>query len=597
MAILNTNVGPERVQTLDQPLGVVQVPGAGTAVAGILISSSKAGAPLNAPTRVQSLTDFVDTFGDADEVSGDGYYAVKGFFDNAGTGSTAVIVHVGTTPTASDWIGDGMSTGLRALDSVDDLTLVMVPGLPLETAYLVHPQVIDYSETVRAEFGAALTTVFSLVSIPDAISSAQSDELVTSLPLNSVNPAGDNFDLAVGTTTLGSKAEATVEINSSGTVASVDMVTGGPTTTVSVNSGVSVSPSQLRDMLVAQINLSLGSLVTATPEATTKILIEVNTTGSAGNNFSVVALTNTNVIQPFSGGVDGSITPEDLSNVTPGMVVTNTADDFIAVVIAVDDILDTVTIAVDPTTSFDADSLVHISTPSAITYKETVVNNPSRFAAWYYNTLTVLDSSTGAADGATVTVDPVGHVAGVMSRMDSNLGIGGVSHAPAGIKYAGIAGIQGLRLQISERLDGGALRLNFINRITSFPGSGNVIFGGYTADSGTTPALTADEQLIQVMRTIQFIKASLDIGLRSFLWENFSPDTQAQVAASIQSFLRNNGHLFPAGLAEAQQFKVISVEATQDELDLGLLKVRIQLRPNKAVRFIEINLEYPIPVA
>jgi hypothetical protein len=99
------------------------------------------------------------------------------------------------------------------------------------------------------------------------------------------------------------------------------------------------------------------------------------------------------------------------------------------------------------------------------------------------------------------------------------------------------------------------------------------------------------------MRTLQYIKASLEPGLRPFLWENFSPATQNQVVGAVQSFLRNNKHLFPAGLPESQQFKVISVEPTQDELDQGLLKIRIQVRPNKAVRFIELTLEYPLPAA
>jgi hypothetical protein len=61
--------------------------------------------------------------------------------------------------------------------------------------------------------------------------------------------------------------------------------------------------------------------------------------------------------------------------------------------------------------------------------------------------------------------------------------------------------------------------------------------------------------------------------------------------------MRNNIHLFPAGLPESEKFQVISVEPTQDELDQGLLRVRVQVRPNKAVRFIEISLEFPLPSA
>ena len=44
-----------------------------------------------------------------------------------------------------------------------------------------------------------------------------------------------------------------------------------------------------------------------------------------------------------------------------------------------------------------------------------------------------------------------------------------------------------------------------------------------------------------------------------------------------------------------REFRVLRVEATQDELDQGLLRVRAQIKPNKAVRFIEVALEFPLP--
>lgn len=478
MAILNTNVGPERVQTFDQPIGTVQVPGAATAVVGMLISTSKVGAPINSPVRVRNLAEFEAAFGDDTEVFYNGYSAAQGYWDNAGSGAVMVVVAVSATAgTANEYIGSGsLGTGVRALDSVDDLTHVMAPGLPLAKAYLVQPVLIAYAETVRAEFDATLTTVFSIMAIPKEIQSATKDELFT-----------------------------------------------GAAVVDSLNS--------------TSITVGVG--------------------------------------QAFGA--------------TAGMIVTNLAATYTGVISAVAG--DVITLSPNPTGSFVATDTAFISTPSAVNYKEVVINYPSRVNAWYFNNVLV-STSVGV-----VAVDPVGHVAGVMARMDGNLAIGGVSHAPAGIRYAGIAGISGLGLALSERIDGEELRLAFINRITSFPGAGNVIFGGYTAESGSAPIYTPDEQLIQVMRTLQYIKRSLDTGLRAFLWENFSPATQAQVQGAILAFLRSNSYLFPAGLAEDQQFKVISIEPTQGELDQGLLRVRVQVRPNKAVRFIEIALEYPIPVA
>lgn len=259
-------------------------------------------------------------------------------------------------------------------------------------------------------------------------------------------------------------------------------------------------------------------------------------------------------------------------------------------ILDVDDEDDKVTVE---STSISGSGAASIVSPSAITYKETVVNNPSKRAAWYFNHIKVLRPS----DSAVIVVDPVGHVAGVMARIDANVSIGGVSKAPAGFSAAEVAGSVGLDLSVSERTEAGPLRKNFINRITEFPGSGRIIFGAYTSDSGTSPSFTAEEQLIQVIRANLFIKKSLESGLRTFIWENFSPATQLQAENAIKSFLRNNSYLFPAGEPESNQFRVISVTPTAEALAKGLMKFRVQVRTNVGVRFLEIALEFPIPQA
>jgi hypothetical protein len=228
-----------------------------------------------------------------------------------------------------------------------------------------------------------------------------------------------------------------------------------------------------------------------------------------------------------------------------------------------------------------------IAKPSAVTWKDVVVNKPSIKVAWYFNHLLVADSS-----GNTVVVDPVGHVAGVMARIDANISQGGVSHAPAGINLAQLAGITGLQLQISERVEAGPLRLAFINRITQSTGNGRYVFGAYTAGGNN---VTADEQLIQVLRSLMFVKTSLERGLVGFLWENNSPVNRQNIGNAILNFFRANSYLFPAGLPENQQFQVELVEPTDLDLARGIVSVIARVRFNTAIRFVDIELQFPIP--
>ena len=173
MALLNTNIGPERVQVIPQPLGNVQVPGVATSITAMLISTSVLTAPEHTPTPVTTLEAFSDVFGGADE-AGQGYYAAKAFFDNAGTGNTLIVVNVGASPTANDYIGTAVNgKGLRSLDGIDVIGLVCAPGLDMDVAWLVQPAVIDYAETLRAEFGATLSTTFALVSVPKEVTKAR----------------------------------------------------------------------------------------------------------------------------------------------------------------------------------------------------------------------------------------------------------------------------------------------------------------------------------------------------------------------------------------------------------------------------------------
>jgi hypothetical protein len=99
------------------------------------------------------------------------------------------------------------------------------------------------------------------------------------------------------------------------------------------------------------------------------------------------------------------------------------------------------------------------------------------------------------------------------------------------------------------------------------------------------------------MRSLMFVKNSLEPGLIGFIWENNSPITRQNIANAVLNFLRANAYLFPAGLPEDQQFQVELVQPTQTDIDQGLVKIIARCRFNTAIRFIDIDLQFPLPQA
>jgi hypothetical protein len=543
------------------------------------------------------MDQFEDLFGTADDVADDGYYAVKGFYDNAGTGNVVYVVNVGegtkeagTILCVAD-VSGSLNNKYFLMASAYDRRLYYVwydvnsAGVDPAVANRTGVKISLATNATAAQVATA--TALALDALADFVSTAATATVTYTQATGGVatdTADGNTTGFTFTTTTQGARPAANDYIGSAsdGTgLRALDVVDlvgliavpGLPLATKYLVDTALIDYSEtIRTDFGCQLSTSYSLL--AIPKEITKAQTDVLLVTATVSGVTGLVVT-------FSGS-------PDLSAVTPGMVVKK-AGAYKTVISAVDNTAKTVTVL--SVSGIAASDVLTLHIPSAITYKDSVVNNPSRVSAWYYNPLVVVNSATDAEAGELLQVDPTGHVAGVIARIDSQRQIGGPSHAPAGIRYAGIAGIQGLALTISERLDGGPLRLAFINRITSFPGNGNIIFGGY---SGGGAAVTADEQLIQVMRTLQFIKASLEPGLRPFLWENLSPEDQERINGAILSFLRNNAHLFPAGLPESQQFKVISVEPTRDELNQGLLRVRVQLKPNKAIRFIELALEFPL---
>ena len=164
--------------------------------------------------------------------------------------------------------------------------------------------------------------------------------------------------------------------------------------------------------------------------------------------------------------------------------------------------------------------------------------SPSGFGALYWPWILIRDP--GAAD-ATVTVPASGHIAGVMARCDSTVG---VHKAPANEQVRGAVGLD-YTLNDTEQ---GVLNSKNINALRRFPGGPPLVWGART--------LTADLpwRFVNVRRLVSYIEDSLVEGLR---WAVFAPNNVALwkgLERSITEFLTRvweSGGLFGRTAKEA----------------------------------------------
>ena len=161
------------------------------------------------------------------------------------------------------------------------------------------------------------------------------------------------------------------------------------------------------------------------------------------------------------------------------------------------------------------------------------------FGALYWPWILIPDPI--ATTATTIAVPPSGHIAGVMSRCDSTVG---VHRAPANEQVRGAVGLD-FTLNDTEQ---GILNNQNINALRRFPGSPPVVWGART--------LSADVpwRFVNVRRLVSYIEDSLVEGLR---WAVFAPNNVSLwkgLERSITEFLTRvweSGGLFGRTAKEA----------------------------------------------
>ncbi|MFG2894937.1 phage tail sheath family protein [Streptomyces sp. NPDC048248] len=170
-------------------------------------------------------------------------------------------------------------------------------------------------------------------------------------------------------------------------------------------------------------------------------------------------------------------------------------------------------------------AVLHLAQDAAPDAKATdVLAIPAAARPWttaYYPWVNVTDSA-----GATISVPPSGHVAGVWARVDTERG---VHKAPAN---EDLRGVPALARNVTDA-ELVVLNDQGVNCLRSFPGTGLLVWGARTLAAGDSESV--ELRYLNVRRTVNFIKESIH---RSTVWAVFEPNDDS-LLASVQDAVSN----------------------------------------------------------
>jgi phage tail sheath protein FI len=201
------------------------------------------------------------------------------------------------------------------------------------------------------------------------------------------------------------------------------------------------------------------------------------------------------------------------------------------------------------------------------------------FAALYWPWIQIADPAAAGGSAATVTVPASGHIAGVMSRSDNQIG---VHKAPANEP---VRGAVDLEYSLNDTEQGALNKLN-INALRRFPGRPPLVWGARTLTDDTP------WRYVNVRRLVSYVEDSILQGVR---WAVFAPNNVALwkgLERSITEFLTRvweAGALFGRTAEEAFYVKVDEELNPPAVRNLGQVIVEVGLAPTRPAEYVVLR--------
>ena len=217
---------------------------------------------------------------------------------------------------------------------------------------------------------------------------------------------------------------------------------------------------------------------------------------------------------------------------------------------------------------------VAASAPADIAAQRGAVNSDGGYAALYYPRI-VIDNPV--ADGE-LTIPPSGHMAGVYARTDDRRG---VHKAPA--NEAVRAAIRLERTLTDD--EQGPLNEQGINVIRAFPGSGIRVWGARTI----APKDRTQWRYVNVRRLLLFLEESIQEGTQFAVFEPNNLSLWGQLKRQVTDFLTRvwkDGALFGATAEEAFRVRIDDELNPPDLIALGQLTIEVIVRPTTPAEFV-----------
>jgi phage tail sheath protein FI len=231
------------------------------------------------------------------------------------------------------------------------------------------------------------------------------------------------------------------------------------------------------------------------------------------------------------------------------------------------------------------DRFIVLVVPQGSTAQEAVdflridVAQYTAYAALYWPWVKVADP---LADNRPVVFPPLGHIAGIYARTDSQRNVG---KAPAGTVDGALRFLVGLETDTTQG-ERDYVYPARINPLVTGPQTGLAVWGARTISQ------QSEWRYIQARRLFMFVEKSIYNSTHWIVFESNGPALWTRIKAQIQSFLNgiySDGLLAGSNPSQAFFVTVDETNNTQDTINAGQVIIDVGIAPNKPAEFVRFR--------